>query len=70
MAELKGQLGRIPNPTLITNAITLQEARISSEIENIVTTQDDLFKAVSAPFGAMDSATREVLLYLSYTVAI
>jgi Fic family protein len=63
LAELKGQLSRIPNPTLMTNAITLQEARFSSEIENIVTTQDNLFKAASDPASAMDSATKEVIRY-------
>ena len=63
LAELKGQLNRIPNPSIMTNTLTLQEARMSSEVENIVTTQDDLFKAAADPSGAMNSPTKEVLRY-------
>jgi len=45
LAELKGAGNLIPNQSILINAIPLQEARLSSEIENIVTTQDELFRA-------------------------
>ena len=45
LAELKGSGGLIPNQAILINAIPLQEAKLSSEIENIVTTQDELFRA-------------------------
>jgi len=65
LAELKGAGNLIPNQAILINAIPLQEARLSSEIENIVTTQDALFRAaVEAPERA-DAQTREVLRYRS-----
>ncbi len=63
LAELKGRLAQVPNPRLMIDALILQEARLSSEIENIVTTQDDLFKAASDPTIQMDPATKEVISY-------
>ena len=44
LAELKGVAKTIPNEQILLNTLILQEAKDSSEIENIVTTQDDLFK--------------------------
>ena len=41
----------VPNPKLLVNSIVLQEARLSSEIENIVTTSDDLYRAAASPDG-------------------
>lgn len=50
LAELKGIANSIPNPNVLMSTLALQEARKSSEIENLVTTQDDLYKAtVDAP---------------------
>jgi Fic family protein len=63
LAELKGAGNLIPNQTILINAIPLQEARLSSEIENIVTTQDELFRATIAPPSRMDPAVKEVLRY-------
>lgn len=63
LAELKGLGGTIPNQELLINSIILQEARASSEIENVVTTNDELFKAFSAKSNAFDPATKEVLRY-------
>ncbi len=65
LAELKGYCQTLPNPTLLINTIVLQESKDSSAIENIVTTQDELYRAVASlndgvGFGA---ATKEVLLY-------
>jgi Fic family protein len=47
LAELNKNILRLPNPTMLVNTITLQEAKSSSAIENIFTTEDDLYKAVS-----------------------
>lgn len=53
----------MPNQRLLVNSIVLQEARISSEIENIVTTNDALYRAVASPDEAVDPQTKEVLRY-------
>jgi Fic family protein len=63
LAELKGAGNLIPNQAILINAIPLQEARLSSEIENIVTTQDALFRAAATEPGRADPPTREVLRY-------
>jgi Fic family protein len=47
LGELKGVAKTIPNQAMLLNAVVLQEAKDSSEIENIITTQDELFKALS-----------------------
>lgn len=44
LAELKGIAQTIPNESILINTLALQEAKDSSEVENIVTTQDDLFR--------------------------
>ncbi len=63
MAELKGLGGVIPNPAMLVNTLVLQEAKASSEIENIITTNDALFQAMAAGTGGVDPATKEVLRY-------
>ncbi len=45
LAELKGYVHLIPQEDILINTLTLQEAKDSSAIENIVTTHDDLYKA-------------------------
>ena len=45
LAELKGVVATIPNEAILINTLTLQEAKDSSEVENIITTHDDLYKA-------------------------
>ena len=45
LAELKGAAQSIPNENILISTITLQEAKDSSEVENIVTTHDELYKA-------------------------
>ncbi len=47
LAELNKNILRLPNPNMLVNTITLQEAKSSSEIENIFTTGDELYKAIS-----------------------
>lgn len=62
LAELKGVASSIPNQNLLINTLTLQEARDSSAIENIVTTQDDLYRE-EGPGEAVGTAIKEVLRY-------
>ncbi len=62
LAELKQAAELIPNPAMLINTLPLLEARASSEIENIVTTADRLFRHLQADAGA-DPATREALRY-------
>ncbi len=45
--ELKGIAKTIPNQAMLINAVVLQESQGSSEIENIITTQDELYKAIA-----------------------
>ena len=47
LSELKGIAKTIPNQAMLINAIVIQEAKDSSEIENIITTQDELYKALT-----------------------
>ena len=63
LAELKGLGETIPNQAILVNSLILQEAKASSEIENIVTTNDALFQAFSAKTTRIDPATKEVLRY-------
>lgn len=63
LAELKGVAATIPNEEILINTLTLQEARHSSEIENIITTQDDLYRAVVADEAQIDPQTKEVQDY-------
>ena len=63
LAELKGLAKILPNPTILLNAVILKEARASSEIENVITTQDKLYQALSAKGTQADNATKEVLRY-------
>ena len=44
LAELKGVAASIPNEAILINTLTMQEAKDSSEVENIVTTHDELYK--------------------------
>ena len=62
LAELKGFAATIPNEAILINILTLQEAKESSEIENIATTQDDLYKAeIDVEKKPITAATGEVL---------
>ena len=63
LAELKGAGGLIPDQAILINAIPLQEAKASSEIENIVTTQDELYRATLNETSVADPAAKEVLQY-------
>ena len=62
LAELKQAAELIPNQAMLINTIPLLEAKDSSEIENIVTTTDQLFQYAQGHEQA-DSATKEALRY-------
>ena len=63
LAELKTSGQLIPNQAVLINSIPLLEAQASSEIENIVTTSDRLFRFANQPGGQSDPATKEALRY-------
>ncbi len=62
LAELRLAGELIPNPSVLINTIPMLEAKDSSEIELIVTTNDALFREASLNEGA-DPATKEALRY-------
>lgn len=62
LASLRQATGHLPNPAVLINTIPLLEAQASSEIENIVTTTDELFRFAGHQ-DAADPATREALRY-------
>jgi Fic family protein len=64
LAELKGRAATIPNQGILIDTLSLQEAKASSEIENIVTTQDELFQAKLFPERPSSPAAKEVALYV------
>src|SRR5450759_2564997 len=63
LARLYGRSVVIPNQGLLINTISLQEAKISSAIENIFTTDDELYKAYSDQNTETNGASKEVLRY-------
>ena len=63
LAELKGIATTIPNQAMLINAIVLREAKDSSEIENIITTEDELYTALTTNQANISSATKEVINY-------
>ncbi|WP_139559160.1 protein adenylyltransferase Fic [Methylotetracoccus oryzae] len=63
LAELKQAAQLIPNQTMLINTIPLLEAKDSSEIENIVTTTDQLFQHAQGSETQADAATKEALRY-------
>jgi Fic family protein len=69
LAELKGLAHTLPNPSILLNAVILKEARVSSEIENVITTHDRLYQAISATGTPIDHATKEVLRYREAMIA-
>lgn len=65
LGELKGYCQTLPDPRLLINTVILQESKDSSAIENIVTTQDELYRAIVSieDSQGISSSTKEVLLY-------
>jgi len=62
LGELKGIARTIPNQEMLINAVVLQEAKDSSEIENIITTQDELYRAITIE-GKHPNQVKEVINY-------
>ena len=65
LAKLKGYCSLLPNTSVLLTSIILKEATASSEIENIITTQDELYKALISKNQIIDPPTKEVLNYRS-----
>ena len=64
LAELKGVANLLPNQGVLLQVLNLQEAKSSSEIENIVTTNDKIYKSMSNEISKYtDPSTKEVLNY-------
>lgn len=63
LAELKGIAKTIPNQSILISTLPLQEAKLSSEIENIATTNDRLYEAFASNSNNYDPQTKEVLRY-------
>ena len=62
LAELKGIAQTMPNQNILINAIMINEAKTSSGIENIVTTHDEIYKAMVRPINTSPAA-KEVVDY-------
>ncbi len=60
LAELKCVSESISNQSIVINALALQEAKDSSEIENIITTHDEMYKAELDASQVTSSAAKEV----------
>ncbi len=65
LGELKGLAQTIPNQTIFINTLSLKEAQYSSEIENIITTTDELYQALSLADQELSPAAKEVMQYRS-----
>ncbi|MGC6467367.1 MAG: Fic family protein [Akkermansiaceae bacterium] len=63
LAELKGVAATIPNQAILINTLAIQEAKDSSEIENIITTHDELFQEDLSLKSGLKPAAKEVLRY-------
>ena len=63
LAELKGVAASMPNQSILVSTLSLQEAKDSSEIENIITTHDDLYRSDSASHHFVTLAAKEVHNY-------
>ena len=63
LAKANALVKMLPNEAVLVHALPLQEARRSSEIENIVTTNDELYRAMTSNKTQMTPATKEVLRY-------
>ena len=63
LAELKGIASTIPNEQILISTLTIEEAKDSSIIENIVTTYDELFRAEDLGADKISEATKEVRSY-------
>lgn len=65
LGKLNGALSNLPNPNLFLDTIQLKEAKASSEIENIITTNDEIFKSLIAEKKHHNPAAKEIISYKS-----
>ncbi len=63
LAELKGVAGTIPNEQILIDTLTLQEAKDSSEIENIITTHDEIYGSHLGDMQFKSASAKEVHSY-------
>jgi Fic family protein len=63
LAELKGLAGKLPNQSMLVNTIALREAKASTEIENIFTTDDELYKSLTIRKSDLKGNAKEILFY-------
>ena len=63
LAELKGVAASMPNQSILVGTLSLQEAKDSSEIENIITTHDELYRSNFAKQQFATYAAKEVHNY-------
>ena len=65
LAELKGVAAIIPNQSILINTLSLQEAKDSSAIENIITTHDELYRSDATAHHFASTAAKEVYNYVA-----
>lgn len=63
LAELKGVAGTIPNERILVDTLSLQEAKDSSAIENIITTDDEVYRSDYLAMAFATPAAKEVHRY-------
>ena len=63
LARVNALVKMLPNEEVLVQTLPLQEARQSSEIENIVTSNDELYRAMSSHKAQVAPAAKEVLRY-------
>ena len=63
LAELKGVAAIVPDQSILVNTLTLQEAKDSSAIENIITTHDELYRSDVIAQHFTSAAAKEVYAY-------
>ncbi len=64
LAELKGLASTLPNQSIFVNTIALREAKASSAIENIFTTDDEIYRSLSYPEDDfLEGPAKEILHY-------
>ncbi len=63
LSDLRREAARVPNQGILLDTLSLQEAQASSEIENIVTTQDEVFRIGPRSSAKLDPRQKEVANY-------
>jgi len=63
LSDLRRQAAKVPNQGILIDTLTLQEAQASTEIENIVTTQDEVFRIGPKTTASLDPRQKEVANY-------